>query len=191
MDDSKSFLRHEELNIITLLNFLIADSDLDADKRGDILKQLKMLALLIGQEKLFLGERRDFFIREFDLMDVLDMLPLLLEEEIRRTGLELELPVFAGKVEADFDVLKNGLEQLILSLASGTKKIEISYDDASHRLLIQFDGECSIKKEKGPLIELLNKGLDHAIINLQVNLHLMEMSGLKLSFDPGCVIIQL
>jgi len=190
MDNPKSVLRHEILNIITILNFLVDDSNIPPERKIEMLNHLKMVSLLTAEEKIFLAQKKGFFIRELDLMEVLDMLSFLLEKEIHRSGAVLNLPKSAGKVDADFDVLKKGLEQLFLCLLFDSKKIEVDYDEPSRQLCVAFDGDFSIEKESGELIELLNKGLDHATINLQVSLHLMEMSGLKLVFEPGRVMIQ-
>ena len=152
-----------------------------------MLQNLKMLGLLTAQTEFILGEKRKFSKREFPLSEVLEITEAITSESIKKAGVKLKIPKTSMEVKGDRDVIMGGLEHIILRLIPITKSIKIEADTKKKKLILHYEADQMISLNKLPLIETLRKGGDAMDIFFEINVHLMNKSGVKTSFKKGLI----
>lgn len=188
MDNKKAFIRHEILNIITLVNFLIIDSKMKEKEKEEILGHLKMGALLIGEQDLFVdGRPKAFFNQAIDLDQMLWMISDIVEPEAKKKKVKLAMTPAGATVYADANVLKGGLETMLRYLFQITKKIHIEVTPSF--LTMHYDGPLIEGMNKGTLIQYLKEKHSYPEIFCRVSLELMRMNHFKLKFQKGLITI--
>lgn len=189
MNNDKSFIRHEILNIITLVNFLIVDSGLKEGERFEILQHLKMLGLLCSQGDFILGKKKKFSRRDVQLSEVMDLTEAILKESRKKAKSRVIFPKTKLLVKGDRDVIMSGLESILIELLPLTKKIELKINEKSGKLSLLYESEQSLKTSKLSLIDLLKDGAKWREVFFEVHVRLLNMSGVRTNFKKGIVEI--
>lgn len=188
MNNNRSFIRHEILNIITLINFLVIDLEVDDKSKEEILEHLKMVALLIGEQDLLVhGRPKAFFNQEIDLDQMLWMIWDIVEPEAKKKKVKLAMTPAGATVYADANVMKGGLEAVLRYLFQITKKIHIEVTPSF--LTMHYDGPLIESMNKGTLIQYLKEKHSYPEIFCRVGVELMRMNHFKLKFEKGLITI--
>lgn len=189
MDNKRAFIRHEILNIVTLVNFLIIDSEIKEDEKESILEHLKMVALLTAEQELFVeNQSKAFFNQKIDLDQMFWMISDILEPEAKKKKVKLTIAATDATVFADSNALKNGLENLLRYLFQITKKIHIEASSSS--LIVRYDGPDIKGMDKGALIQYLEEKHSYPEIFCRVGVELMQMNHFKIKFGKSLITIQ-
>ncbi len=189
MKNPRSFLKHEILNIITLINFLIADGEPEVKQTKKILSYLKMLSVMVVEEDVFLGKKKAFLNQDVTVDDVIEIVSQLIREELKKAKCVLRIQNTHLIFKADFETIKSGIEQILKKLLSHATRIEISADQANKALIIQANSKIQLDVTDKNLLEALKEKKNHTDVLLILSLKLMRMNGLKIESKAGVVKI--
>lgn len=187
MNKDKSFLRHEILNLITLINFHIAEANLKAGEKSEILEKLRMLTLLCANEDFILGNKKEFSRRESALAEILELTDAVLRDELKKSGFSLTLPATNLIIKGDRQAVMKGLEQIIQKLLPLTKKIDVKVDEKKRKLSLHYDSNKVLCLSERSIIEILENGAGPEEAFFEIYVGLMKMSGVKTNFKKGVV----
>jgi len=189
MNNDKAFLRHEILNVITLVNFIIADSKLSDKEKAEILERLKLVTLLTSAGDVFLGKKKKFYKQKVELDDTLEIISLILEKRVKKAKISLKIDHTNLVLKTDRNVLKNGLEEILLNLMNISKKIHVK--STGRKLTMKYSGQKQLKLSKGDILQYLRNRHGYSEIFLQASIQLMKLNGIKTSLKKGLVEISL
>lgn len=187
MTNDRAFIRHEILNTITVVNFLVGSANLRENEKEEILRHMKLVSLLTAETEFLLGKKRKFSHERVDLNEIFDMIDCLFEEKIRRKRMRLSLAKTNLAVSGDRDVILHGIEQIILRLMEFSKKIDVTIDEKKQKLDISYDFGQKLNVTKESMMKLLKEHPDHSGLFFHVAVRLMELSGVKLVFKKGLI----
>ena len=183
MNKNKNLIHHEILNVITLINFEISGSTLAETKKKDLLKDLKLLTLLINYEDVILGEKRELFKKPVHINETLETIQMVQEKHMKTMRVKFNLPTDDLTADIDHKIFQEALEQIILRLMNTAKKIDFRY--RGNTLEIHHDGEA-LNMKKVELMECLK---DRQQFLLQLPLKLLELNGLKVRGGKAMIAI--
>lgn len=181
-DKGKSAIRHEVLNLFTLLNFQVAGSTLEESAKEEMLDYLKKLILLINYQDVFLGEKHALLKRDIDLKEILEVVEMIYERKLKLKKVRMTLPTQSLIIKVDRKFAQEGLELIIKKLMEQAKKIEISIDKKA--LKIQHDSSDILKDGKINLTELVSDDFSYPLA-----VRLLEATGAKLTCKKGLIKI--
>jgi len=187
MDKKKALIRHEILNIFTLLNFEVSGADLDGTVKSDIHRQIKILVLLINYEDVLLGKKRKLLKRELDLGEVLETVAMIFETDMRNRGIKLTLPAKSMTLDADHKSIQEGLELILMKLMDGATKI--GFDSGKKVVRISHNSKAELENEKAELINYLANRKDDLDFAYQLALKLLKLNGAKVKSGKGLLTI--
>jgi len=185
MDKDKALLRHEILNIFTLLNFEVAGTDLDEAKKAGILRHLKLLTLLIKHEDVFVGKQSELFKTEVDLGEILEIVVMIHQKEFERRDIKLTVPGEAMMVEVDRKLLQETLEEILVKLMASATTIDMTQENGT--LKIAHNASERPEDKRVDLMECLTDKT--ADFSYQLALRLLELNGATLKSENGLISI--
>jgi len=176
----KAILRHELLNILMVINVLIADEALEAGEKEQILDLTKLASLLLIYEDIFLGKKSKLFLQEVSLKEILEIVLAVHEKKIANHSVVVTLPENDFFVKTDKDAVKEALEQIVGKLLDSVSVMEFRFNSQANELVIIYEREGSLKIRKIPLMECLSKkALPDNEIGLQLALEILNINGIK------------
>jgi len=185
MDDSKSFLRHEVLNIITQLHFLIDDIDESFLEKKPLIKRLELLAFLGLEEQAILTGKKEFYKEKIDLHELLMIISDMLESDMEASQVILNIQGAPMTVEIDFECTKNSLNTLLKHLINQASEITVSLKPNTQQLTIEHNGDDLSLDLEQDFLELMKKGKESDQFLLQARLKLLKMSGTDIQIEKG------
>jgi len=170
---------------------MIADTNLTETEKSEILGHLKMVSLLCSHGEILLGKKKKFSNYKVELSEIFEILDAILKEHIKKTKVKLAFPKTNMTVQGDRDAIMNGLEYILMQLFNISKNIEVHANKKGAKISIKYDSDQQLKFGKDGLIEHLRKGTSFLETFFKVNVHLLNMSGVKTNFKKGLVEIVL
>ena len=189
MENPDSILRHEALNIITLVNFLVVDTNLPQPKKVEILEHLKMLGLIYAERDLIVGKDRPVFNQSIDLSEILEILKETLKKPFEKNGVTLQIDSLDLNIKADFEIVKSGLEQILGQLIQISSDISITSTRPSS-VIITYRSDKVLEPPTLTLIDCFKNKLKYSDIFLKLALSLMESNGIKVHFNTNQVRVE-
>ena len=186
----KRLIRHELLNILTLINVLISSDELDEAKKEQILDLIKLASLLITYENVFLGKKPKFFIQKVNLKEILEIIVIIYKKKIADNNINVILPKYNFFVKTDGSCIKETLEQIIKKLVNSVTGMEFKFDDQAKKLTILFKGGSVPKFNKKNLIQSLGKeSLLNNEIALQLALEILDLNKIKFTSTRNRIVM--
>lgn len=186
-NNNSAFLQHNILNILTLVIFSLTDADLEKKQKEKILEHLKMVGLLVSEQNVFLGKRKKCSKQTIDLNEVLELVLMIHEKEIKKEKVKVSFSRTNLVLVTDNRVLKGGLEQILLSVIETAKKIEISVDEKHRKLSIKYDSAKKLAMDEMEPIKYIIENRSYSEIFFRTAMYLMELNGIKTVFKKGLV----
>ncbi len=190
MNNGRAFIKHEILNIVTLLNFLILDTSLSSEKKREILGHLKLLGVLTAEEEFLADKKKQFLYQKLELKDILEMVHLVIEHQTKKNKIHLKVETGSLMIKGDRNVIKNGLENLLLSLMKRSKTIEIDIDGQQKCLFINYEAKETFKVEPGSALDYLKKPHEDQDILCKIAVEIMKASGIKIEYKKNRIKIK-
>ena len=157
MKINKAFIRHELLNIMTLIHLMNAH-EVDIDKKEAVFKSLKEAEFLVVYEDLLLGEKRKILLENIELKSFIEDNVELYEEWLKKHKIQIHFPRENMIIKADKRIFKHLIEVILLHIIPKTKKITFEIHKKQSLLMIIFDQQKEFKKgEKGWKMEITEK----------------------------------
>lgn len=189
MDDLKSFLRHEVLNVITQLLFLVDDLDINTEDKKALIKRLELLTFLGAEEVAILTNKKDFHKTELDLGELLLMIRDILEGENKDFVAQLKCPEKSMSVTADYECTKNTLKVLLRFLLRSGSKVQLQLNPENQSLAIESGGFLNFSLTDLSLVDLIKKEKDSEMMLLQAHLKLLAMSGVDIKIEEKKMVM--
>ena len=178
MKKNKDILRHEMLNVLTVLHLLLEDEDLDAESQADALKKIELLSILIRYEKLFLEEEISLFLQKTSLRDSFFELEALEEYNISLPG--------EGDIllETDRYHFLSGMQEVFDFFLSRSKESALLLQEKQRTLCLMHSLSLDEIPQKKPLLLML-KEKDQGALSFQLGLHLLDALGIQIQQKKG------
>lgn len=187
MNNDKSFVRHEMLNLITLVDFQISEAPLKPKERSGITEKIKMIRMLCAHREFILGKKAKFLKRDLSVAELLELTQAILGNQVKKGSVRFNLPKKDLVVQADRDAVIRALEEIILSLMTLTKKIDIKLEPGKRKLSLRYDSDKTLKLSKLEIIESMRKGAEPIQLFFEIKVRLLNASGVKTNFKKGVV----
>lgn len=189
MHKGRSFLRHEILNLLTILNFSILSTHLSEKKKQDLLNPLKLVGILNAEESFILEQKREFFNQEVKVGEVLEMIQYVITTQDKKLAKKLEIDPIPWSIKCDANVLKQGLEHLLMALLEHSQKIHLVEDEKEKMLIINYIAQKTYQIDPTLLPEYLKGKNDYNEIFCKISVELMKANGIKVNFKKNAVEI--
>ena len=184
----KERLRHEIINIFTVINFLVGHSRLSAAKKERVVDLIKLASLLIAHENIFLGKTPKFFLEKVDVNDILNTLMIIYEERIVAKKIKISFVKREFLIKADRNYVREALEQIFKKLLESATVLEFRFQD--HQLIIVHNAGKSFDLKKKKLNHTLNqKNLIANEISFQLALEILNLNKIKFSSTRNKIVI--
>ncbi len=185
MSTDRAFIRHEILNIVTILNFMVAEAKIKPKARSEILQNLKMIGLLTAQTEFILGNKKKFSKVEIPLAEIIEITEAVLSDHLKKAKMKLKLPKTRLIIKGDRDVIMGGLEHILLYLMPATSNVDMHVDKKNKKLHLKYDSDQVLKPSNQSLLEVLRKANDPLEVFFEIHVQLMQKSGVKTNFKKG------
>jgi len=187
MNKGSTLIRHEILNIFTLLNFEVTDTDLPDITKERFLKNIKMLTLLVSYEDIFLGKKRKNFYNVVDLSEIIETIILIHHSEINRKQIKIIDPGNKLMIKVDRTLIQEAIDQIFVKIIDTAKEIAISYKNGA--LKITHNASDPLLTEKFDLIKSISNREPCKKFPYQLALHLLEINGAKVLSEKSLLTI--
>lgn len=188
MKDTKSVLRHEILNILTLISFSVSDSKLDQSKKSEIDDWIKLINLLIAHEDVIFDKKPKLFLRENNLNEILEIIMAIIKDKL--TKIKITLPENDLHVKIDRNLIKECLEQIIKKLLESSTEIECVLCDKKNQLIIIHNSKDKLNIKKKSFVKFLNKkDFMHSEIPFQFALNVLDIHKAKITSSKNKIVI--
>ena len=189
MLDIKAFLEHEVLNLLTLINMIVAtEESMKGDKKEEIADLIKLASLLISNESVFESGKKQAFIEDVNLQEIIDIVMLMYENQFKEKEIKASWFNEIVLVKTDKNLLKELLEGLMRKLVSQCSSIRFAFRKMENKLVIFYQGPLIEIKQKDPLA-LLKQSAPVPEILFQCTLKFVLSIGLKIQRKEGKIEI--
>ena len=190
MEKKKALIRHEVLNLLTLINMIVGSSGISQRDKNELQKIVKVIGLIISREDVITGKEIRFLNEEFDINEILDLTIAINEELLRKRKVNLQLPNTDLRVCADKTVVKDFIDQILVHLCHFVSSIEFTFDGMGKILVIHFEGDKSFELKKKTLLACLKeKSCIVDELPIRISMHLMSLNGIKVKFGKKSIFI--
>jgi len=191
MSDVKNFLRHELLNILTILNLSIGKQKFTRQDKDKAQELIQLAGVLISNEDLFGGAKPDFFRQEILLQDTLETVILLSEDQIQQHNVDVVVPHINVTLQFDRYYVSESLGHIIRKLLPLTSHIEFSFDEKRSVLTIHHDADWELLAQKDFSTCLTKKDLHSGEILYQLSLYILQVHSAPPIISKGNLSIPL
>ncbi len=182
MEKTKELIKHELLNILTLINVLIRSDNLDEAKKEQIFDLIQLASLFITRKNVFLGKKPKFFKQKINLRETLEIIVAIHEKKIANHNIKVILPKNNFFVKTDKRYIEETLEQIIKKLMNSATSMEFKFNDQTKKLTILSRGGSMPKLNKQNLVQSLSReNLLNNEIPLQLALEILDLNKIKLT----------
>ena len=190
-NNQKPLLRHEILNQLTLIHFLIDTEDgFDVDKKKEISHLIHLTSLLVAHQDFIMEGMPDFFSEIFDLHEILEIITDIHEENITKSKVQIGHLPRESMIQADRTMTKEVLDVILTHLLKTSRAIGFKFNPNTHELFISYEGssfeiksisviDC-LKQKKMPLSEKI----------MLITIRLAEGTDIKVETFPGEIRIK-
>ena len=176
--ENKSLVRHEILNALTVLSFLLAEQKLPTDKKQELDYYLRICITLTQYQDIFMGKLPASESRSISLLDALEI------ALASKTNCKVTLPKRDIAIEVDGHYLEKALRAVMQQHLRLCKKLELSIK--THSLLVKHDATEQHIFEKKPLLACLkDTQINIDQLDYQLGLEIFRISGVKLELRAG------
>lgn len=183
MDKKQALIRHEILNLITIVNFAVSSSELQDKNKKEILERLTLITLLVKYRDVFLGKEKEIFKRPVDLNEILEAIAMIYEKQFKRNKVKLDIPRNETMIKMDRKLVQEALGQILVELMGHAKKIAITYKNGT--LSIKYDSPQKLTDKKINLMKCLTDKEKYPNFAYQLALHLLSLTGAKVKSGKG------
>jgi len=175
----RSILRHELLNIVTVLHFLLLEEgSVDKEKSADLLRKMTML---IAHEKFFLGGKVDFFKQYLSIKDITDTVVAVTNTRIKNKDFLISNECPDIDIFIDRYYMEEALKLLMEKIIEEGNLLKFSYDMQSNSLKINYEGVEFEPDNKQSLMACLNKKtIYNGDVGISLAFKMLKSMGLKI-----------
>ena len=176
--ENKSLVRHEILNALTVLSFLLAEQKLPADKKQELDYYLRICITLTQYQDIFMGKLPASESRSISLLDALEI------ALASKTDCKVTLPKQDITIEVDGYYLEKALRAVMQQHLRHAKQLCLRI--VARSLLIKHDAtEQDIFAKKPLLTCLKDTQINIDQLDYQLGLEIFKISGVRFEFRAG------
>lgn len=189
----KDIVHHFLLNLLTVLDFMVREEETAGESRkGEILNLLKIAGLIISNEKVFLGEKPEFFIQEIHLNDILEIVVSIYQKSLDAHGVTIMLPEMDHALNIDRHYFGEATKYIVERLIPDVSFINFEYDENGKVLSVLHDGGIIVPDLSKSLSSFLAvKGISKNDIIYRLALALLKMQDMQVKFEENKIEIKM
>ncbi|MBU0727825.1 hypothetical protein KKA95_04025 [Patescibacteria group bacterium] len=190
-EEIKGFIRHELLNIFTIINIYTSNEKITKKEKERIFTLIRVAALLVTYRDVFLGKKLKFNFANVTISEIIELLYYIFEEEIIKNKIDFTVLIKNCNVKADRNKLKECIELILRRIMCCTSEIIFECDKKDKSLIIKYKCKDDRKLEAGDLVKCLkNKQYENHEMGFQLALELLKMQGVKVSMPKNQVVLK-
>ena len=190
-NNQNPLLKHEILNQLTLIHFLIdTEEDFDVSKKEEINHLIHLTSLLVAHQDFIIEGKPDFFTEIFDLKEVIEIVVDIHEEKIGRSKVQIQPLGEKAMVQADRMMTKEVLDVIIHHLIKTSSSIGFKFNGSTHELSIAYEGPTMDIKNISVIDCLKQKKMSLREKILLITIRLAEGTDIKVEALPGEVRVK-
>lgn len=139
MDKTKQFIRHELLNIFTIIYHFLDEEKLTKSEREEALKMMKIATMLVAHEEIMLGENPSCFLQHVSLQDIVEGQLLISEDRLKGKKLKIHNLKEDPMVLTDRYYFNEALGYILDPLFAKSTQIAFTFDAEKNALIIHHD----------------------------------------------------
>lgn len=192
MDKTKQFIRHELLNIFTIINHLLSEEKLTKIEREEALKMMKVATIMVAHEEILLGKNPKGFLQKVSLQDIIESQLLIAEEKLKRKKLQIK-PLKGDPiiVLTDRYYFSEALGYILNAIFSRSSHVTFAFDEKKCQLVIQHDVQKILPVRAELKKALHEKHRDSTQIMLHLALTLLKAGRIKVQEKPNMIVLSL
>lgn len=189
MIKAKQHLRHKILNLITMINLLVAESEIRQKDKEDIVNCADLTAVLVGFEDIILGIKPKFYLQKADLAEVLESILVTHEHMIIRKKVIVELVPIVATIKIDRYFIVKAIEFLLYFLFHRATNIRIDHNNTY--LLISFKGKISFPRKKSLISYLKESNIKYDEFLFHLSLEILKMAQFEIVLGKQVLEVRL
>ncbi|MBI5414230.1 hypothetical protein HZA38_01820 [Candidatus Peregrinibacteria bacterium] len=192
MKKTKSILRHELLNIFTLLQIELEEMKFSPSQKSRIQNLLSRAIILASHEDIFLGISPKFKLQKVLLNEFLEEVLLFHRKEIRKKKISTSFPKENVMVSLDRYFVREALERILEKVFLDGTSIAFLYNQKTKSLSLRSSKNIAAGNFQKPILEcLFEKNISNEECEYQIALSLLEMYSQKVRFQKNEMRISL
>lgn len=189
MDKTKQFIRHELLNIFTIIYHFLDEKKLTKNEREEALKLMKIATLLVAHEETILGSKPACFLQHVSLQDILESQLIIAEEKLTRKKSKIVRLKENPTLLTDRYHFNEAIGAILTPLLATSQQISFAFDEGKNALIIHHDGGEILPPRPQLKKTLHEKHRDGTQIMLHLALILLEACHIKTQEKPGKITL--
>lgn len=192
-EEVKSIIRHELLNIFTIISIFTSNGKNLIKDRKEVLQLINASSLIIAYENIFLGKKMKAHKDIFSLQEVLELLSYVYKKDFNAKKIKFSLNINGeGIVKGDKRLFKESIELIIKRIIGCTSLLKIDYIGKKKQLIISYKcKKCAVLKRGDLVKSLLQKEYKTGGMGFQLALRLLDSQGIKTKITNNQVTLQL
>jgi len=190
MKNYKSLIRHEILNLLTVITIMMEEPDLNKLDRKHLRKIVQVIGILVSREDIFAGKKVKFFKEKFNLDDILSLAVIIHEKCLKKRKVSYVLPSKDFYIFEDKTIVKEFLDELITHLCPVVTSMKFTYQEAKNTFAIQYEASESVKFKKKSLLDcLIEKDCLVNELPIRVAIYLLSLNGVQIKWGEKKVSV--
>ena len=187
MDKKRALIHHEILNLMTIIDFTVSAADLKEEDKEEILRQLKLVTLLIKYEEIFLNREKEVLKRPVYLNEILETLVMMHGKQLKRKKVSVKIFNDDTIIKTDRKMAQEALEQILDELMGHAENVAVACQNGT--LSIEYDPPRRLADKKTDLMKCFTDRKACPDFAYQLALHLLPLTGAKITSKKGLVKI--
>jgi len=188
---TKSFIKHELLNIFTIINLFTSDGELGKKEILRISELIRLATILVSYENILSGESPKLFFEKVNIFSVIEILTSVYDEKIKENNIDIILPKDSFNIIGDKHYIRSTFDQIIKKLLNHYSRISFNLDHKTNSLNISFSGDSAVQLSKKNLKDSLTKpDLESGELGFQLALKILDLHNMKYIFQKNKMIIK-
>lgn len=184
MEKPKQTIKHELLNMFTIMEHLLSEKTVNENKRKKLLELLEISTLLIKHQEIFLKKKPHFFYQEISIHELCEAAFISAQQHEYTEG---KIVLSGEKLSLSLDRfhLSEAFKQLFKKILKNSREIIIMFDPETCSLEIHHQGKMVLKRRNNTQF-LDSKNRE---IGFQLGLEILKLCKIKISEKKGSVIL--
>ncbi|MBN2087538.1 hypothetical protein JW758_04275 [Candidatus Peregrinibacteria bacterium] len=190
-DEIKSVIRHALLNIFTVLNITVNSTSVAKEDRNRAMDLIKIAALLVEYERIYLGQKMNFNSSEVNIKEVLNLLGEIYKKDFSRKKVIFSIDRNDFIIRCDKKRIQESLELIIKKLMFCSTVIDFKFNISSKKIIITHSCNQKEKLKKIiPIVSIQNQEYDNYQAGYQLALELLDKMGIKIIIGSKTIKLQ-
>jgi hypothetical protein len=188
MKNAQQIIKHELLNIFTVMGHIISPETNCPKAKKQLLELITLSSLLVSHSEIFSNKKPKFFYQKVFLNELLET-SFYIAQENESGGKKLTIFLEKVFIKIDRYYIGEALREILRRLLQLSQTIQAQFDETTRTLKLIHTGKNIIPK-KVDLLDILNsKNRENREIFFQLGLKILQLSKVTLKEKKGELLL--